>query len=808
MWSLNKLFKKFFTKEEEHTEEVKEEEVNEEELDENSVIVDTEDLIPYVDKLTQDFDLKFQDPDILSKHVYDILDNFIIPTLVGELQLDEKSEKPFLMLRNNIANELCNNIKRLGPMFTVLHSVFNIQPITTYIGCLQLSITFSRELTNLKFFGGKRVGGFEYNNNSDIHKETRMLMNCVTLYLKQDTYMDSLFLGSPITVASSIISNFIGCEIGFIPYSPEIKESIPLYYTYLKEKVIKEEVLDSHCYYIMLRKADVMNGVFAANVVSYLSESDVLLFGDGYNDFKEYVTSSDKNPDTILQIRKNIPKVVSSDLVNKDCTYKGVIAEYRFSQYSLGTLSNSHNAYMVNIGVHVPYSILINGYSQMYSDNSLYTPSTFRSNTMLQIIDGVKTLLYGTVISKVYKTYKGFDNCDWYRWFNYDASGFVTKDMMDSEDNPGLKYIKLSIYNKLKKTVTLSNPITSFGESFINSLQARMDPQIIANLLITMDVVDFYKEYYMDNKATNLTPQLVADMVRDILKYIVKSNKGLISNTTNYINTYIDNLYQHTISTLPKLPKDFKLLSINKPKNIKSTKTYKLTYNTSYINCDLDVNYFIKRTKELNHNPLVVLYGESGTGKSEFVRYISKHLNKELHIISITDYLKKYVGEGEENIINIFNKARESNGIILVDEADSLAPSRGGSIQDYKADMTNFVITELDKGGVTVFFTTNYLEALDKAILRRMNLKVEFKPLTQDSKIKLLKELCKIHSIKVPNNTKIESSIKRLTLTSGIFTSVNEKLLYYKDIDFDKVVGTLEDESEKVISTGRSMGFK
>ena len=89
------------------------------------------------------------------------------------------------------------------------------------------------------------------------------------------------------------------------------------------------------------------------------------------------------------------------------------------------------------------------------------------------------------------------------------------------------------------------------------------------------------------------------------------------------------------------------------------------------------------------------------------------------------ELLNMYIGESEQNVRDIFSRARDASPCVLFfDELDSLAPKRGGQ-SDSSGVMDRIVsqlLAELDGtgSGTTVFVigATNRPELLDSALLR------------------------------------------------------------------------------------------
>lgn len=72
----------------------------------------------------------------------------------------------------------------------------------------------------------------------------------------------------------------------------------------------------------------------------------------------------------------------------------------------------------------------------------------------------------------------------------------------------------------------------------------------------------------------------------------------------------------------------------------------------------------------------ILLTGAPGTGKTEFVKYLAKQLDKKLTIAMANDFLDSYVGETEHNIVKLFRDAAMDNTLLFLDEDDAMLRSR------------------------------------------------------------------------------------------------------------------------------------
>jgi cell division protease FtsH len=120
----------------------------------------------------------------------------------------------------------------------------------------------------------------------------------------------------------------------------------------------------------------------------------------------------------------------------------------------------------------------------------------------------------------------------------------------------------------------------------------------------------------------------------------------------------------------------------------------------------------------------MIFWGPPGTGKTLFAKAIASEIGAAITVVSGPELKSKWVGESEDNLRQIFHRARQSApAIIVFDELDSFASARGtftGSGVEHS--MVNQLLTEMDgfhkEEMVFVVGTTNFVEALDPALLR------------------------------------------------------------------------------------------
>src|SRR5262249_20337408 len=76
----------------------------------------------------------------------------------------------------------------------------------------------------------------------------------------------------------------------------------------------------------------------------------------------------------------------------------------------------------------------------------------------------------------------------------------------------------------------------------------------------------------------------------------------------------------------------------------------------------------------------MILWGPPGTGKTFFAKAIATSIGAAITVVSGPELKSKWVGESEENLRQIFHKARQSApAIIVFDDLDSFATAGGSS---------------------------------------------------------------------------------------------------------------------------------
>src|SRR5690606_27792777 len=148
-----------------------------------------------------------------------------------------------------------------------------------------------------------------------------------------------------------------------------------------------------------------------------------------------------------------------------------------------------------------------------------------------------------------------------------------------------------------------------------------------------------------------------------------------------------------------------------------------------HVETRFEIPRIVQALKARGHGALC-FYGAPGTGKTALGEYIAEHLGRPLIIKQASDLVSKYVGETEQNMAAMFREASDEKAVLLLDEADSFLLDRRGAQRSYEVTEVNEMLQQMERHDGVFICTTNLLDRIDQAALRRFTFKIKFKPLT------------------------------------------------------------------------------
>jgi SpoVK/Ycf46/Vps4 family AAA+-type ATPase len=148
-----------------------------------------------------------------------------------------------------------------------------------------------------------------------------------------------------------------------------------------------------------------------------------------------------------------------------------------------------------------------------------------------------------------------------------------------------------------------------------------------------------------------------------------------------------------------------------------------IDYRLELLNADCDVASLREGLRRVGEGR-VCLYGPPGTGKTEFGRHVARSLDRPLLVRRASDLLSPYVGAAERNIARMFEEARRQGAVLMVDEADSLLRERRHAQRSWEVTQVNEMLTQMESVRGVFIASTNLVETLDEASMRRFDIRV------------------------------------------------------------------------------------
>ena len=233
------------------------------------------------------------------------------------------------------------------------------------------------------------------------------------------------------------------------------------------------------------------------------------------------------------------------------------------------------------------------------------------------------------------------------------------------------------------------------------------------------------------------------------------------------------------------------------------------SYQLDFLNPDCDLVQLVAQLKRAPKSVgALCFYGAPGTGKTALAHYIAQEIELPLMVKRASDIVSPYVGETEQKIALMFRQAQQEGALLLLDEADSFLTERQSAKNSWEVTAVNEMLTQMERFDGLFICSTNLMQRLDAASLRRFALKIKFDYLKPEQRWQLF--LAQAKKFSRTQEAKYRAPLNQLNnLTPGDFATVRRQAaLLNVTLTADELVKRLAQECQgKARNCNQPIGF-
>ncbi len=230
------------------------------------------------------------------------------------------------------------------------------------------------------------------------------------------------------------------------------------------------------------------------------------------------------------------------------------------------------------------------------------------------------------------------------------------------------------------------------------------------------------------------------------------------------------------------------------------------TYDPAFIHADADIEGIAAGLKKTKTGRLC-LYGPPGTGKTAYGRWLAEQLEVPLLVKRGSDLMSMWVGGTEKNIAKCFRQAEMEGAVLLIDEVEGFLQDRREARYSWEVTGVNEMLTRMEGFPGVFIASTNLVDNLDQAALRRFDLKIKFDFLLPHQSCALLESYCNTLNLDAPDKA-LTARLGRLhNVTPGDFAAVVRRHRFQQIRTAAEMVSALEQECGLKENSQRPIGF-
>lgn len=352
-------------------------------------------------------------------------------------------------------------------------------------------------------------------------------------------------------------------------------------------------------------------------------------------------------------------------------------------------------------------------------------------------------------------------------------------------DSPSKLYVNRVLENNPRPVIWITNNIANMDRAYIRRFSIALemsDPDERAKMNTWRKIFEKYDLAVDDAELKRLINKYPVAL--SVIDTAVKNAK-MVSDST-IIDYTIDNIMRAMTGRVARE---------KKPNDTK--------FDTKLLNTDINLEKLASQIRDKNiKNFSLCLYGAPGTGKTAFCEYLAETLGITIIKKRASDIKGSFVGQTEHNIASAFQEARDKKAMLVFDEADSFLRDRAKAHQSWEVSHVNEMLTQMEAADHPFVCTTNLMDDVDQAALRRFSFKVKYEYLTPDQVVTAFEDF---FNISVSKN-----EIADLThVAPGDFAVVKQQAQLLDMTDKNELISRLraEQQAKKVGKSKPKIGF-
>lgn len=366
----------------------------------------------------------------------------------------------------------------------------------------------------------------------------------------------------------------------------------------------------------------------------------------------------------------------------------------------------------------------------------------------------------------------------------------------DEEAQPRKSWINKTLETNVIPTIWVANSIKHFDEAYIRRFSVCFEMPVPS-------------EAQRLKIVRNAFGQNIDDQILSQIAHSTHATPAIVSQTAAVICSIAKDKDQSQCGEMAYHLINEKLKAQGKPAipKIGNRGIGGIGFDPSLVNTDTDLKVVCESLVH-SRSGKICLYGVPGTGKTSFGKWVAQCLEAPHLSYTASDLLGAHVGETEQNIAHAFEKAKEQNAVLQFDEVDSFLQDRSKASRTWEITQVNQMLLEIENFDGIFIASTNLVDNLDEASLRRFDMTIKLDYLKADAAWDLFVKTCQHLGLALVNDL-LKPRLAALTqLTPGDFDQLVRRAKLLRPQSAESVIKSLDSACRlKKSGASKAIGF-